>query len=186
MEKHVLFLRHVIHQIFHRKTEPSLLKPAMFHRTEDILQPLPCTCAMSYPKSTFRSFCCFSGGSIAHRGPPYAVVASWSGVSSSHEQAMHNKTHACQNVLISGLVDTVVVLSGKNKSHPLARGLGWRSCGLPVVHQWIFSSRRHPRAPIGFWYRAPSSSRQLGFGVQQLKDSGSVGDQSLQVHTALT
>ena len=74
----------------------------------------------------------------------------------------------------------------KNKSHPLARGLGWRSCGLPVVHQWIFSSRRHPRAPIGLWYRTPSSSRQLDFGVQQLKDSGSVGDQSLQVHTALT
>ena len=74
----------------------------------------------------------------------------------------------------------------KNKSHPLAGGLGWRSCGLPVVHQLIFSSRTHPRAPIGFWYRAPSSSRQLGFGVQQLKDSGSVGDRSLQVHNALT
>ena len=29
----------------------------------------------------------------------------------------------------------------KTKSHPLARGLGWRSCGLPVVHQLIFSSR---------------------------------------------
>ena len=44
-----------------------------------------------------------------------------------------------------------------------------------MVHQLIFSSRRHPRAPIGFWYRAPSNSRQLGFGVQQLKESGVCG-----------
>ena len=34
----------------------------------------------------------------------------------------------------------------KNKSHPLARAQGWRSCGLPSVHQWIFSSRRSKKA----------------------------------------
>ena len=57
---------------------------------------------------------------------------------------------------------------------------------FPWFISGFFSSRRHPRAPIGFWYRTPSSGRQLGFGVQQLKDSGSVENLSLQVHTALT
>ena len=64
----------------------------------------------------------------------------------------------------------------KNNSHPLARGLGWSSCALPLVHQWIFLSRRHPTAPNGLWCTTPSNSPQLGFGMQQLKDSGSVGD----------
>ena len=59
---------------------------------------------------------------------------------------------------------------------PPCKGLGWRSCGFPFVHQWILSSRRASTSPNGICCTTLSSSPQPGFGMQQLKDSDSVGD----------
>ena len=56
-----------------------------------------------------------------------------------------------------------------NGSHPLARALGWRSCALPLVHQWTFASRRHPlvhdphhQSPAWFWNAAAEALRLRG------------------------
>ena len=74
----------------------------------------------------------------------------------------------------------------KNKSHLLARGLD----GGRVAFLWFISGFFQVEdihvLPLVFGTGPQAAVASLILGVQQLKDSGSVGDQSLQVHTALT
>ena len=74
---------------------------------------------------------------------------------------------------------TEFVYQDKQGSPP-CEGSGMEGMGPSLGSSVDFLRRRYPIAPNGLWCTTPSSSPKLGFGMQLLKDSGSVGDQSLQ------